>query len=48
MKNFVVETRKERQRNVSVRYDEHNDHSKKSEPAAHLEKNIEHYFTRRI
>ena len=33
---------------MSLRYDEHNDPSKKSEPAAHLEKNIEHYFTRRI
>ena len=33
---------------MSVRYDEHNESSKKSEPAAHLEKNIDHYFTRRI
>ena len=31
-----------------MRYDEHNESSKKSEPAAHLEKNIDHYFTRRI
>ena len=35
-------------RNVSVRYDEHNKLSKKSKPAAHLEKNCDHYFTWRI
>ena len=35
-------------RNVSVCYDEHNKPSKKSKPAAHLEQNIDHYFTWRI
>ena len=39
--DYIGETK----RNVSVRYDEHNKPSKKSKPAAHLEQNIDHYFT---
>ena len=31
-------------RNVSVGYEEYNKASKKSKPAAYLEKNIDHYF----
>ena len=42
--NYIEETR----RNVSARYHEHNKPSKKSKPAAHLEQNIDHYFTWRI
>ena len=42
--DYVGETK----RNVSVRYDEHNKPSRKSKPAAHLEQNIDHYFTWRI
>ena len=34
--------------NFSVRYDEHNEPSNKSKPAAHLEKNKDHKFTWRI
>ena len=34
--------------NVFVRYDEQNEPSKKSEPDAHLEKNIGHFFYSRI
>ena len=42
--DYVGETK----RNISVCYDEHNKPSKKSKPAAHLEQNIDHYFTWRI
>ena len=42
--DYVGETK----RNVSVRYDEHNKPPKKSKPVAHLEQNIDHYFTWRI
>ena len=42
--DYVGETK----RNVSVRYDEHNKPPKKSKPTAHLEQNIDHYFTWRI
>ena len=42
--DYVGETK----RNVSVRYDEHNKPFKKSKPAAHLNQNIEHYFTWKI
>ena len=40
--------KRETKRNVSVSYDEHIKPSKKSKPAAHLEQNIDHYFTWRI
>ena len=42
--DYVGETKK----NVSVCYDEHNKPSKKSKPATHLKRNIDHYFTWRI
>ena len=39
--DYVEETK----RNVSVHYDGNNKPSKKSKPAAHLEQNVDHYFT---
>ena len=35
-------------RNVEIRWAEHNDPRKKSEPARHLNKNIEHEFNWRV
>ena len=40
--------RGETEKNVFVRYGEQNESFKKSETDAHLEKNIEHFFYRRI
>ena len=43
-----IDYRGETGRNVFVRYGEENELSKKSKPDAHLEKNIELFFNRRI
>ena len=42
--NYVRET----ERNISVRYDKHNQPSNKTKPAANLQQNNEHYFFWRI